>query len=110
MNNKLSNIRTILDFAKGVKPKTTCSRVFQFVNGKLKMTNKTFSPHGAEDLNIFVVTTKEEKKIIDNLTDDEEEELCKNGAEDLKISVVTTKEKKEIIDNLTEEEKEELCK
>jgi hypothetical protein len=77
MNNKLSNIRTILDFAKGVKPKTTCSRVFQFVNGKLKMTNKTFTPHGAEDLHIFVVTTEEEKNIIDNLTEEEEEELCK---------------------------------
>lgn len=77
MSNKQTNIRTILDFAKGVKLKTTCSRVFQFVNGKLKMTNKTFTPHGAEDLNIFVVTTKEEKEIIDNLTEEETEKLCK---------------------------------
>lgn len=77
MKDKLSNIRTILDFAKGVKPKTTCSRVFQFVNGKLKMINKTFTQYGKEDLHIFVVTTEEEKNIIDNLTDEEEEKLCK---------------------------------
>lgn len=77
MSNKLSNIRTILDFAKGVKPKTTCSRVFQFVNGKLKMINKTFTQFGTEDLHIFVVTTKEEKNIVDNLSDEDFEKLCK---------------------------------
>lgn len=77
MSNKLLNIRTILDFAKGVKPKTTCSRVFQFVNGKLKMINKTFTQFGTEDLHIFVVTTKEEKNIVDNLSDEDFEKLCK---------------------------------
>lgn len=103
--SKGEDIKIILQVAKGEKPQKTCSRVFQFINGKLKMINKSFIKNGEEDLNIFVVTTKEEKEIIDNLTEEETEKLCKNGEEDLKISVVTTKEEKEIIDNLTEEEK-----
>lgn len=77
MSNKHTNIRTILDFAKGVKPQTTCSRVFQFVNGKITMTDKKVTPFGEEDLNLFVVTTKEEKETIDNLTDEEFDQLCK---------------------------------
>ncbi len=89
MSNKITNIRTILDFAKGVKPKTTCSRFFQFVKGKLKMTNETFTTHGTEDLNFFVVTTKEEKNIVDNLTDEELEKLCRTK-EQVQISEVLT--------------------
>ena len=77
MNNKLTNIKTILDFAKGVKPQISCSRVFQFVKGKITMTDKKVTPFADEDLNIFVVTTKEEKETIDNLTDEELEKLCK---------------------------------
>lgn len=85
MSNKITNIRTILDFAKGVKPKKTCLRVFQFVKGKLKMTNETFSPHGTDDVHCFVVTTKEEKNIVDNLTDEEVEKLCRTK-EQIQIS------------------------
>lgn len=85
MSNKITNIRTILDFAKGVKPKKACFRVFQFVEGKLKMTNETFPPHGTDDVHCFVVTTKEEKNIVDNLTDEELEKLCRTK-EQIQIS------------------------
>ena len=73
--SKGEDIKIILQVAKGEKPQKTCSRVFQFINGKLKMINKSFIKNGEEDLKISVVTTKEEKEIIDNLTEEEKKIL-----------------------------------
>lgn len=72
MNDKRTNIKRILEVAQGITPKTAKYRLFQFVDGKPQIVEEHKIPFADNDLNICIVTTREESEYIDRLNKENE--------------------------------------
>lgn len=72
MGNKLMNIKRILEVAQGIKPTMAMYRLFYFVDGKMKIKEERKLPYAKNDLNICIVTTREEREYVDRLNNGNE--------------------------------------
>ena len=66
------NIKRILEVAQGIPPKTAMYRVFHFVDGKPQIMQEHKVPHATQDMEIYVVTTREEREYVESLNNENE--------------------------------------
>lgn len=72
MGNKRTNIKRILEVAQGITPKTAMCRVYHFVDGKPQIMQENKMPFADNDLNICIVTTREEREYLESLNNENE--------------------------------------